>query len=53
VSPENDWHSFQLVVMNVDVRDIIQAVVPTIAFQLKFITKCSGMQILKKYTGEY
>jgi hypothetical protein len=40
-------------VMNVDVCDIIQTVVPTIPFQLKFIMKCSGMQILKKNTGEY
>ena len=53
LSAESDRHSFQHVVKNVDVCDIIQTVVPTVAFQLKFITKCNGMQILKKNTGEY
>ena len=53
MSPENDRHSFQHVVMNADVCDVIQTVVPTVAFKLKFITKCSGMQILKKNIGEY
>jgi hypothetical protein len=53
VSPKNDQQSFQHVIMNVDIRDIIQTMVPTIALQLKFITKCSGMHILKKYTGEF
>jgi len=53
VSPEGDRHSFQHVVMNIDVCDVVQTVVPTIAFQLKFIAKCSGMQILKKNSGKY
>lgn len=53
LSSEDDQHSLKHVVMNVDVCDVIKTVVPPIVLQLKFITKCSGLHILKKNTEEY